>query len=77
MLAWSLLFLGTALAFYVSSFGRITGHPVGDAKFMAAIFMALFLVSLVCIAISVKLVCPVPDAWLDLQCLHSSLKDII
>ncbi len=78
MLAWTLLFLIVALAFYGSSFGRITGHPVTDAKFMAAIFVALTLVSLFCIALSLKSACPTPDKSFNLECLRLlDLKELL
>ena len=77
MLIWSLLFLVTALALYGSSFGWITGHPVKDAKFMALIFVALFLVSALCIGISVKMACPASDKWLNLPCFHSGLVNTL
>jgi len=78
MLAWPILFLVVALAFYGSSFGRITGHPVTDAKFLAAIFVAFSLVSLLCIALSLKSACPAPDKWFNLECVRLlNMKDLL
>ena len=47
MLRWALTFLAIALVAAALGFGGIAGTSVGIAKILAAVFIVLFLVSLV------------------------------
>jgi uncharacterized membrane protein YtjA (UPF0391 family) len=47
MLSWALNFLGIALVAGVLGFAGIAGAPVGIAKLLFLIFVALFVVSLI------------------------------
>jgi hypothetical protein len=74
MLIWSAMFFLLALVAFADRLGWITGKPVINAGFFGIIITVLFLMLLFCIALSMKLACPVPDKWINLQCFRLSLE---
>lgn len=77
MLVWSYLFLALAVLFYISSYNRIARRIVIDNKVIALICMALFLVTMICLGVSMKTVCPAPNQWINLSCFRVSMRSII
>ena len=77
MLIWSLSFLVVAIVVYAVSLKVVSGKAFTDGKFMAVVFVALFSLTLLCIAVSMKVACPTPDKWLNLRCLNLSMESLL
>jgi len=59
--------------FYIVGLGLLTRKPAVDAKFVAAIFGAMFLASILVTVVLMRLECQMPGQWIDLSCVLDSL----
>lgn len=72
MIAFLALLFLLLMAGIAHRWGWVTGKPAANARFFGIIIGAMYIVVLLGLLLSWKLACPVPDAWLSLECLRLS-----
>lgn len=72
------MLIGAAVLFIVAtvagmrSAGWIGGGPAANARFLALICVALFMLSFLCFMVSWKLACPPADHWFNVECFRAA-----